>query len=102
MRRGWGGSLSRVVGVSVVVLAAYGCGSNDDHQALDPRQVADGKQIFRFDTFGDEQLWTDQLQINQVIEGAISPKTALAVGLKVDVDALPAGILDHADLDAPA
>ena len=49
----------------------------------------DGQSIFRFDTFGDEQLWTDQLQMHAVIESAVDPLTALAVGLKVDVDAIP-------------
>ena len=54
--------------------------------------VRDGQQIFRYDTFGDEQLWTDVLRMHEVIE-TVSPATALAVGLKVDVDALPAGVI---------
>ena len=56
-----------------------------------------GKKTFRFDTFGDEAFWGDTLKLHQAIEGeahggvgpGVSPKTALAVGLKVDVDALP-------------
>jgi cytochrome c5 len=64
--------------------------------------VAEGKQIFRFDTFGDEQLWTDTLGLHEVVEKNVDPTTALGVGLKVDVDALPAGILDTADLESPA
>jgi hypothetical protein len=52
---------------------------------------ADGQAIFRFDTFGDEQLWTDVLRMQDVID-AVDPATALAVGLKVDVDALPSAI----------
>src|SRR4029079_6122550 len=59
--------------------------------------VEQGRQIFRFDTFGDEAFWTDVLKINQAISGSklggvgpgVSPATALAVGLKVDVEALP-------------
>lgn len=51
-------------------------------------QPLDGKAIFRFDTFGDEQLWTDVLRMHEVI-ATVSPVTALAVGLKVDVEALP-------------
>jgi hypothetical protein len=47
----------------------------------------DGKSIFRFDTFGSEQLWTDVLRMQQVIPNDVSPRTALSVGLKVDVDA---------------
>jgi hypothetical protein len=43
----------------------------------------DGKQIFRFDTFGDEQLWTNVLRMHEVIP-TISPQTGLAVGLKVE------------------
>ena len=50
--------------------------------------TTDGQQIFRFDTFGDEQLWTNKLLMHQVIEKT-PPATALSLGLKVDVDALP-------------
>ena len=52
----------------------------------------DGQAVFRFDTFGDEQLWTDVLRMHEVIP-AVDPATALAVGLKVDVDALPAPVV---------
>jgi hypothetical protein len=52
----------------------------------------DGRSIFRFDTFGDEQLWTDTLQMQHVIKN-VSPATALSVGLKVDSDALPAALI---------
>jgi hypothetical protein len=51
--------------------------------------VAQGKAIFRFDTFGDEQLWTKVLKMHNVIEASVDPLTALGVGLKVDVDGLP-------------
>ena len=52
----------------------------------------DGQETFRYDTFGDEQLWTDFLRMQDAIS-TVDPATALAVGLKVDVDALPAEIL---------
>ncbi len=72
-----------------------------------PATLADGKTIFRFDTFGDETFWTDTLRMHEVIRTGVSPATALAVGLKVDADALPAevkaGILDKSiPLDEPA
>jgi hypothetical protein len=51
-----------------------------------------GQAIFRFDTFGDEQLWTDVLRMHEVIP-TVDPATALAVGLKVDVNALPDAVL---------
>jgi hypothetical protein len=68
---------------------------------------ASGLEIFRFDTFGDEQLWTDHLRMHEVIESSIDPLTALGLGLKVDVEALPLAlreaILDgDVDLTAPA
>jgi hypothetical protein len=69
-------------------------------RAADP--VKQGKWIFRHDTFGDEALWTDTLRMHEVIAAAVSPATALAVGLKVDAEELPAGILDTADLTDPA
>ena len=63
--------------------------------------VRDGKQIFRFDTFGDEDFWSGLLHIDKAIAGAanggfgdgVSPKTALSVGLKVDAEALPADVV---------
>jgi hypothetical protein len=51
-----------------------------------------GRAIFRYDTFGDEQLWTDVLRLHEVI-ATVDPLTALAVGLKVDVEALPRTII---------
>lgn len=52
----------------------------------------EGREIFRHDTFGDEQLWTDALRMHEAI-ATVSPATALAVGLKVDVEALPPEII---------
>jgi mono/diheme cytochrome c family protein len=63
---------------------------------------AQGRYIFRHWTFGDEPFWTDTLHLNQVIEAAVSPATALAVGLKVDAERLPPGFLNGADLTSPA
>jgi len=61
-----------------------------------------GQQIFRFDTFGDEQLWTDTLRMHEVIQSSVSPATALSVGLKVDATALPADFLATRNLNDPA
>jgi mono/diheme cytochrome c family protein len=76
-------------------------------ERLDPILVAEGKEIFRFDTFGDEKYWTDTLRMHEVIAGGVSPRTALSVGLKVDVDALPQAVRDalaagQVNLDDPA
>jgi cytochrome c5 len=64
--------------------------------------IAEGQRVFRFETFGDDQLWTDTLRLNEVVEKNVDPTTALKVGLKVDADALPPGILDKVDLKSPA
>jgi hypothetical protein len=53
----------------------------------------DGQEVFRHDTFGDEGFWTGQLRMNTVIQTSLDPVTALSLGLKVDADALPAGLL---------
>ena len=71
-----------------------------------PLNARDGEEIFRFDTFGDEQLWTNVLRMHDVLP-LVSPATALAVGLKVDVEALPPAIIDaltagKVDLNDPA
>jgi hypothetical protein len=77
--------------------------------------VARGRHVFRFETFGDQAFWGDQLHLHQAFEGSkfggvgagVSPNTALSVGLKVDVDALPASLIDElkqgqVNLDDPA
>ena len=79
------------------------------------RLVDQGRQIFRFDTFGDEQFWGDSLKLHRAVAGAanggvgpgLSPRAALGVGLKVDVDALPPELQQalqrgEVDLDDPA
>ena len=67
-----------------------------------PKSLAEGKRVFREETFGDEQYWTDTLHLNDVVEKAVDPTTALKVGLKVDADVLPPGILQKVDLTSPA
>jgi hypothetical protein len=69
-----------------------------EHRSL----VSEGKEIFRFDTFGDEDFWSGLLHIDKAILGAknggfgpgVSPNAALAVGLKVDADALPPEVIE--------
>lgn len=68
---------------------------------LSPQTIAEGQRIFRFDTFGDEQQWTDRLRMHEVVQ-TLDPLTALAVGLKVDADAVPPEVLASAPLDDPA
>ena len=72
----------------------------------DDHRDASGRLTFRFDTFGDEQLWTDVLRMHEVIQ-TVDPETALEVGLKVDVEALPRSIIsalkaEKVDLTDPA
>ena len=77
--------------------------------------LENGRTTFRFDTFGDEAFWGGTLQLHQAIKGAnlggvgpgISPSTALTLGLKVDVDALPQPLINKlkqgkVDLNNPA
>ena len=79
------------------------------------KMIAEGKQTFRFETFGDESYWTGALQIDKAILGeknggvgaGLSPKAALAVGLKVDMDVIPADVAaaikaGKVNLDDPA
>src|SRR6187402_20298 len=80
----------------LVCLLAAGAAS-----AADDGLVQEGQKIFRFDTFGDEQLWTDKLGLHKVVQEKVDPTTALKVGLKVDAEALPPGTLEKADLGDP-
>src|SRR5262249_52309192 len=83
--------------------------TNSDAVASNAVQlVSQGRQIFRFDTFGDQAFWGDTLKLHQAIEGSglggvgpgVSPKTALAVGLKVDIDALPKALVNQIESGA--
>ena len=89
--------------------------TEDSTDANAQRMLKEGKETFRFDTFGDEAFWSDALQLHRAIAGAnfggvgpgVSPKTALAVGLKVDSEALPQSVVDQlkqglVNLDDPA
>jgi len=86
-----GSPLGLVAALLVGMVGAIGCGSSSNGPSND-ELVAQGKQIFRFDTFGDETKWTDALRMNEVIS-TVEPTTALTVGLKVDSEALPASVV---------
>jgi hypothetical protein len=113
----------RAVPLLAIALAAQlaGCGGDNsvplapqpDDAALSatgsqsPAVLRGGREIFRYDTFGDETFWTDTLRMHEVIATSVSPTTALSVGLKVDANALPdavkTGIANHTiDLGSPA
>lgn len=123
---------------TIVFLSAVGClaislaletprnGAAQDQKAQDSGfdvainnhallMMKNGRQIFRYDTFGSEAFWGDALQLHKAIAGeknggvggGVSPKTALTVGLKVDADALPESLKQQlkegkVDLDDPA
>src|SRR5512141_2587151 len=70
--------------------------------AQDAPRPTSGKDVFRYDTFGNETFWTDTLRLHETISTSVDPTTALSVGLKVDADALPPRILKTADLKSPA
>jgi hypothetical protein len=98
--------LGAALALGVLVLGqpfhAAGDERNDDfdHVIIDnARQLVDqGRQIFRYDTFGDEDFWGGELHLHEAIAGAqhdgvgpgLGPSAALGIGLKVDVDSLPA------------
>jgi hypothetical protein len=120
------------VAALATTLAAFSLSNRDDNPGACESQSVDepgqhcekalvglfeqGKEIFRFDTFGDEDYWGGRLQLHKAIEGAalggvgpgVSPNTALTVaGLKVDVDALPGNLKAQlrqgkVELDSPA
>ena len=107
---------------AVVLTVAIGGAQADDRQAAQTdvwqyaaQQVARGRNTFRFDTFGDEEFWGGALRLHEAIAGAanggvgpgLSPKAALALGLKVDARALPGSIVGalragRVNLDNPA
>jgi hypothetical protein len=113
-----------VVGTFVLAIALLGVMvQGDENRSEDKDSVAgnavrlarQGRQIFRFDTLGDQAFWGDTLKLHQAIEGSalggvgpgVSPKAALSVGLKLDLDALPRDLVQQirrgqVNLDDPA
>ena len=89
--------------LAVLLMAVIGLGQCKKEHPEDNRAlIEEGRQIFRFDTFGDEDWWSGTLHIDKAIAGAanggfgdgVSPATALAVGLKVDAEALPPAVVE--------
>lgn len=94
------------VGLVIGVLAAMpACGPAPDDRA--PETLAEGQRVFRHETFGNERFWTDTARMHEVVQGSVSPSTALSVGLKVDADAIPPAVAQaiqdgQVDLNSPA
>lgn len=103
--------------LSITLLATYGRADLVERvkqRLLDERvetnaqsMLVAGRAIFRDDTFGSEAFWGEKLKLHQAIATGVSPKTALAVGLKVDVDAIPPAVVQalqrgEVNLDDPA
>jgi hypothetical protein len=89
--------------------------SNDGIASNSSTMLEEGKQTFRYETFGDEAYWSEALQLHKAIAGeknggvgpGLSPKAALGAGLKVDMEVIPADVAaaikaGKVNLDDPA
>jgi mono/diheme cytochrome c family protein len=101
--------------IGAALPALSGCNRNDAAEvvtaagqlAVTPDPIDEGRRTFRYETFGNEQFWTDTARMHDVIQQSVSPVTALSVGLKVDADAIPADVAaaikeGKVDLNSPA
>ena len=114
-------TLAAAACVALIIAGSIRAEGGRAGRAADPadsnagRMLDEGRQTFRFDSFGSEAFWGDTLGLHRAIAGerfggvgpGVSPRTALAVGLKVDVDALPKAVQKQirkgkVDLDDPA
>jgi mono/diheme cytochrome c family protein len=82
------------VTLAATALALTACGGSDNDNGDNRLLLEQGKQIFRYDTFGDEAKWSDTLKMHEVVGAAVDPTTALSVGLKVDAESLPPAIVE--------
>jgi hypothetical protein len=119
---GLGLLLLGLVGLPALAASVSRAGGAEDAQRFDKlivqnseRMLKEGRQTFRFDTFGSEGFFGG-IGLHKALEGArfpggvgpgVSPRTALAVGLKVDVEALPDNVREAIEtgkinLDDPA
>jgi len=101
--------------IGAALTALSGCTRNDMPEidtaageiSVAPDPIDEGRRTFRFETFGNEQFWTDTARMHEVIQQSVSPALALEVGLKVDADAIPADVAaaireGKVDLNSPA
>src|SRR5919202_7040953 len=82
-RVSWRGLFANLVALGSL-LGALGCRQFPDARVSNDLE-RQGREIFRYDTFGDEQFWTDTARLHEVVEHHIQPLEALGLGLKVDM-----------------
>jgi len=112
-------AIAGICGLPLAIMSqSTNSGNRDFDRAIQSNArnfIEGGRKTFRFDTFGDEAFWGDSLKLHQAIAGSklggvgsgVSPRTALAVGLKVDSEALSSNVIEairngKVDLDDPA
>src|SRR5262245_52612026 len=91
------GAADERVASSEQALSSAAESSEVGHTIAVRERLREGRRVFRYETFGDEAFWGGKLRLHDAIRGAehggvgpgIAPSTALALGLKVDVEALP-------------
>src|SRR5215207_2741985 len=104
-----------IVNGTVSAVSVPGADPDEENRKAAQQLFEQGRQIFRFDTFGDESFWGDALQLHQAINGAklggvgpgLSPNAALGLGLKIDLDLLAPALANQLrngkiNLDDPA
>lgn len=100
-----GGQKVHAIVAAGLMLSSIACSSDDEAPtgfadslmavaAMNPSLIAQGRDVFRFDTFGNETFWSDSAALHVKIN-ALKPADALAVGLKIDADALPAALREQ-------
>jgi len=83
------GSSRKVIAIAATVAAQLFSGCRDHPEpTLSTDLERQGQAIFRYDTFGDEQFWTDTAGLHLVVDKEIQPLEALSLGLKVDIEKL--------------
>jgi len=84
---------SSIAAIAALLAACGHAPSQDVASVTAADLIEQGRATFRYETFGDETQWSDTLRMHEVIRSAVDPTTALAVGLKVDSQALPAEVV---------
>ena len=94
--------MSELRALALVPFVPSGKEYDERAAALAEQYLEEGRNIFRFDTFGSEGFWGGELKLHQAIAGeanggvgpGISPEKALELGLKVDINAIPADVAE--------
>lgn len=78
-----------LLGFGACVLFAVISSNGSNGTTTGGNDVAEGKEVFRFETFGNERFWTEAARVPKgMMDARVTPLQLLTIGVSVDIEAL--------------